>query len=129
LNFTITNSRAKLEGITPDGIDEAIEQMLVGGKTSFFVEKSREEYLNVIYTDRGCAVIYTKSAPFYIALDASTEPAESAERVTLMVDNEPTPLPANMKLRKAQVREIIREFCASGQLSNSVHWVNDVPRA
>lgn len=126
---TIRSSREKIEGVEPGQIEQAIKQVLATGATTFFVEKSSEEYLTVIYTDRGSAVIYTRSKPEYVALDASTEPAESSGRVTLIVDGEPTPLPANMKLGKEQSREIIEEFCASGQLSKAVYWVQDIPRS
>ena len=128
MTTTIRNSREKIEGVEPGQVEQAIKQVLAKGGTTFFVERSPEEYLTVIYTDRDCAIIYTRSKPVYVALDASTEPAESSGRVTLIVDGEPTPLPANMKLSKARSREIIEEFCASGQLSKAVYWVQDIPR-
>lgn len=106
-------------------IDDTISRCYKNDETYFVIEKTPKEYIEVIFTDNGCSVIYVRHAPEYIALDASTEPDESKNRIELMVGNEPTPMPSNMKLTKQQAREIMREFCASGKLSDSVYWLNE----
>jgi hypothetical protein len=111
----------------PDMLVHDIEWLLQRDQTCFSVEETPREYLSVIYTSRGCGVIYIRHDPTYLALDASTEASNSRKRVTIMVDNEPTPFPANMKLTKQQAMEIIREFCISGKLSDSVYWIKEGP--
>ena len=113
--------------VAPDQVTEAIMGATADGQTYFCVEKSPDENLGVIFSDKGCAVVYINYDPTYIALDASNDPTEAKGRVTLLVDNEPTPFPANMKLTKQQARQIVKEFCASGELSKTVYWVREGP--
>jgi hypothetical protein len=110
-----------------DSISELICSLLRNNRTSFFVERLSDEHLSVVFTDRGCCVVYVRHKPTYIALDASTEPSISKSRATVLVDDEPTPIPANMKLTKRQTIDIIKEFCRSGRLSDIVHWLKEGP--
>lgn len=123
--FYIKRTNNSVEILDPELVPALISSVLQENQTSFTVEKTPREYLSVVFTDRGCGIIYIRHDPTYIALDASTEPNISNKRVTLMVDGEPTCVPKNMKLTKRKTLDIIKEFCRSGKLLETVHWIRE----
>lgn len=127
MGYVIYNSNGRFEDVNHDSVDEIILQLISEKKTCLIIEKSPDENLSVVITSKGCCAIHTSQKPKYVALDASTEPVGSKERVTLMVDSDPTPIPANMKLGKRLVKSIIKEYCETGGLSKSVYWLPEGP--
>ena len=108
-------------------IRESIQLLLAEPATCFSVEKRGRERLSVVFGDRGCCVVYIRDEPTYCALDASTAPTNCRGKVSILVDGEVTPIPANIKLTKRQTIAIIREFCESGKLSELVDWIREEP--
>ncbi len=126
----LTRGQTWIEIERPDRLRDQIKKLLNGKhETCFHVQESladnQKEDLCVVFTDRGCSVIYHRYEPQWIAFDASIHSENSLRRFKIWVDHDLTPLPANMKLTKRQTLEIIREFCISRQLTDSIYWIKE----
>jgi hypothetical protein len=125
--FLVCNGHRTELTATPDAA--ALARAASDGRGYFVVERSPEEYLEVVYTDRGSAVIHVDRRSGYLACNASTESRYSAERFVVTIGGQMTPLPLNQKLTKAQVRNIVAAFVEGGTLLPEIHWLPDGPPA
>lgn len=119
----LKNSRISIALADEVDVDRVLSDMSASAGTCFLVERSPEEYLEVVISKSGCAIVYVKHGDEYLALDASTEPCASSSRTTLRVDGQPTLFPANMKLNKGLAIAIIKAFCKDGSLSSLAFWI------
>jgi hypothetical protein len=127
VGFLLSNGHRTEFTATPDA--SALARAASDGRGYFVIERSPEEYLEVVYTERGSAVIHVDRRSGYLARNASTEPRYSAERFVVTIGGQATPFPLNQKLTKAQVRKIIAAFVEDGTLLPEVHWLPDGPPA
>ena len=91
--------------------------------TYFSVRKSKSEWLDVVFANKGCVIVHVVHGNEYLARDASTSPIVSGKKIYLDVDGQSTPFSVSLKLTKRQALDIIHLFCTTGRLSEGVLWI------
>lgn len=125
MTVTICTRDSRQELSDPLEMDKVLTELLKRHETTFFIERPTNEQMSIVCTRKGSVVICANYNDPYVALDASRTPTWDARWVNLRAQGELTPLPANIVIKKRDVRTIARAFAVNCTRSSTVYWLRE----